>query len=129
MGWDFFQPSVHKPLREIMDAQFTWHDNGMANKVLASVMVGSTYYAAVEVRDKVHATSKVRAVVALTQRKRSRENGLEIGFKAMDESEGPVKSDCPARILDMLTDAPNDYARAWRNRCRANAGQVLPSEA
>jgi hypothetical protein len=49
----------------------------------------------------------------------------ELMFKDMDEFMGPNESDCPKRILDLLTpidpdDDRNGYARAWRERCRAN---------
>src|SRR5262245_58024994 len=65
------------------------------------------------------------------------------GYKDMDETMGPNESECPDRILDLLTplpDAPtgtctceefrsyhkgdcplydgHEYARNWRNRCR-----------
>ena len=32
---------------------------------------------------------------------------------------GPCESECPARILDLLTATQNTYALAWRERCRA----------
>lgn len=33
---------------------------------------------------------------------------------------GPCESECPASILNELTDTDSEYAQAWRARCRAN---------
>ena len=33
---------------------------------------------------------------------------------------GPYEADCPARILDLLTETDNQHALDWRRRCRAN---------
>jgi hypothetical protein len=33
---------------------------------------------------------------------------------------GPCESDCPAAILDELTETDSTYASEWRARCRAN---------
>ena len=33
---------------------------------------------------------------------------------------GPCESECPASILDTLTDTDSEYAVSWRARCRAN---------
>ena len=44
-------------------------------------------------------------------------------YKDMDESVGPCESSCPERLLDRLEELvpepPNEYARQWRERCRA----------
>jgi len=43
------------------------------------------------------------------------------GYKDVGESMGPRLADCPASILNLLTDPPpNDYATEWRARCRAS---------
>jgi hypothetical protein len=36
---------------------------------------------------------------------------------------GPCESECPARILDLLTATDNTYALAWRSRCRARLSE------
>src|SRR3546814_16422316 len=38
----------------------------------------------------------------------------------MTETMGPCESDCPAAILDELTETDSTYASEWRSRCRAN---------
>jgi len=41
----------------------------------------------------------------------------DFGYKDMDETMGPVESDCPERILKLLTAEPIGYAKEWRERC------------
>lgn len=38
----------------------------------------------------------------------------------LTETMGPCESDCPAAILDELTETDNAHASEWRARCRAN---------
>ena len=38
----------------------------------------------------------------------------------LDETVGPYESDCPASILDELTETDYRHAIEWRLRCRAN---------
>jgi hypothetical protein len=41
-------------------------------------------------------------------------------YKSLDESMGPSESECPERILDLLTSTDHEYAVEWRARCRRN---------
>jgi len=43
---------------------------------------------------------------------------FNFGYKDMDECMGPCAADCPGRILDLLTDTDDEYARKWRETCR-----------
>lgn len=38
----------------------------------------------------------------------------------LTEHMGPCESECPAAILDELTETDSEYALNWRARCRAN---------
>lgn len=78
---------------------------------LKSAMVGGTYYAAVE--DK---TGRVFAVVILTHC--SGKEYFNFCYKLMDESYGPVESDCPDSILNLLSNTEEEYSLNWRTRCR-----------
>ena len=40
-----------------------------------------------------------------------------IGYKDMEESEGPYYYNCPERILKLLTPTSNEYALRWRKKC------------
>lgn len=67
---------------------------------------------------------QVIALVVLIQRTRSdstTDNGwFNFTYKDLTDSMGPCEDRCPARILAMLTPTTNEYANAWRDRCRAN---------
>lgn len=60
---------------------------------------------------------EVTALVILTQW--VHKDYYNFGYKEMDESAGPAVDSCPASILDILTDPPNEWAKQWRARCRA----------
>jgi hypothetical protein len=103
MGWTYFQAPAGKRSVDILRDKLkslTWID---AQKV------GDTIYAAVT-HPKV--TGAFALVVLIDRR------GGQFGYKDMDEAMGPYESECPARILNELTAEPNEYAAAWRQRCR-----------
>ena len=76
------------------------------------------YYAAVELLrpDRDH---EVVALVCLVRYKPRDREGYVFGYKDMDETMGPCEAECPPAILDLLTPNTNEYALAWRERCRA----------
>lgn len=122
MGWTFTYGKPWPSIKGELDSQLTFERNGATRRVLKSSMVGSTYYAAVEM---IGADGKreVWAAVFLTSKKRD-----EWGYKDMDESMGPVASNCPAGILALLTEPVNESAKAWRDRCRANLAAKRPGK-
>ena len=90
--------------------------------VLASSMVGNTYYAACE-RLEASSQRQVFAVVCPTKTSTGARDGCTFGYKDMTEHMGPYESECPASILDELTETDSEHALAWRARCRANITQ------
>jgi hypothetical protein len=88
-----------------------------AARVLETARHGKVIYAAV--RKPKH--DGVFALVLLTKR----EDGL-LFTKPVSEDMGPVEDRCPARILDLLSEPSNEYARQWRERCRARLARALP---
>lgn len=99
------------------DEIFTWEENGEKRlEVLKSAMVGSTYYAAVRVREPKVDEVKVIGAVCITSTNARRY--LNFGYKDMSENMGPYKYDCPKAILDLLTPTDNEYAIEWREKCR-----------
>lgn len=46
------------------------------------------------------------------------------GYKDMDESMGPCEAKCPPKYFDLVGPPPNDYAAAWREKCRAYAEKM-----
>lgn len=105
--------------RSYLDNQFTYQRDTHRLTVLASAMVGSTYYAACE-RLAADAERIVFAIVCLTKTSTGARDGCTFGYKDMDETVGPNESECPAALLDELTETDSEYALAWRARCRAN---------
>lgn len=123
MGWLFMRDlGGHASPRAYLDDQFTYTREDHRLTVLASSMVGSTYYAAAE-RIERAGDRQVFAIVCLTKTSTGARDGCSFGYKDMTEHMGPCESECPASILDQLTDTDSDYAREWRLRCRANITQ------
>jgi len=105
--------------RSYLDAQFTCDRDTGSSRVLASSLVGRrTYYAAVEWVPAASGEREVWGLVCLVRYNPRDREGLVFGYKDMSESMGPCESECPARILDLLTATQNTYALAWRERCR-----------
>jgi hypothetical protein len=98
-----------------MDTKFTWATDSIVTRVLDSAIVNiREYYAAVERRHTD--TGKVEVFAAVCKLHVSR---TEFGYKDMDESVGPAISNCPRRILVLLTEPYNVYAQDWRDACWA----------
>jgi hypothetical protein len=66
------------------------------------------------------ATNEVFGLVVLMHRSPSPHVWYNFHYKYVDETMGPNESDCPAKILDLLTPTDSEYANEWRSRCRAN---------
>jgi hypothetical protein len=50
------------------------------------------------------------------------------GYRLNPEDLGPYETDCPAYILDRLSDPPaNHYAAEWRAACRAKLETPIPT--
>jgi hypothetical protein len=67
-------------------------------------------YAAV----KIHSTQEVIALIYLVQFSKGYHN---LSYKDMDETMGPSVSNCPERILKLLTPTDRPHALEWRKRC------------
>ena len=95
---------------------------GQRVRVLASSFVGTTWYAAV--RHIGPRTKERPAFDFVTAYVFLRHHGF--GYKCMSETMGPITSDCPGYILDMLSPVEQlgvgpesaEWATDWRERCR-----------
>lgn len=128
MGWLYMPRSSmggHASPKAYLDDQFTYQRPGEDGttrglEVLASSCPGNrVYYAAVQIMTD-GAPGEVFAVICLIRWNPRDKEGMVFGYKDMDETVGPYETDCPARILDLLTPTDRPYALAWRERCRAN---------
>jgi hypothetical protein len=107
-----------------LDGQFTSRaaiefDLGpdFARRIIDTARYGSVVYAAIRSVDG----AQVFGLVLLTERR----DGL-LSTKPVSEDMGPAEDACPARILDLLTEPTNEYAREWRERCRARLARGRP---
>jgi len=126
MGWTY----THRgstPVKDFLTDQVNC-ENEHGRWVLLDIAIVKmrTAYMAVEIirRDKVTrqldmATRKIVAFVFLLDY-RPADPDYDIGYKDMNESVGPYKSECPDRILKLLTPTDHEYAVQWRQRCWDN---------
>lgn len=108
---DFFIDSNHGVLR--------WgDDNPHRYTVLDTAFVNlHEFYAAVEM---IHKETGVRRVwAAIIKVTFNRGADYEFCYKDMDESMGPYYTNCPERILKLLTPTEHEYAQTWRDACWA----------
>lgn len=114
MGWTGTYRPYGQSLRDFFQAEF------IDNEILDFATVNrTTCYAAMRKGDEVWGL-----VILVTYPKNDWEN---IRFKYVSEEMGPVESQCPVRILDLLTPTDSKYAQEWRDRCYANARKVTPT--
>ena len=128
MGWTSYHATHYKngkiDRKAECDAYFLEGLNTGHFEVLKSTMIGSVYYAAVrglnqcEDNGNIYAETPVFAVVFLTST--DSKDYFNFSYKDMSETMGPYESNCPKCILDLLSPTDNEYANAWRQRCREN---------
>ena len=134
MGWLIYN---HTPacIRDEIARLCTWqNETGRGFPVLIS-RKGSIWYAAVRSEPatgrldsgtdasgsfETDATGGYTfAAVFLTRRE-----GGGWGYKDMDETAGPVESEAPAKLLDLLSPTTHVHALDWRQRCRAHSART-----
>lgn len=138
MGWTSYHASHYKTIKgnrvvdrkAECDAYFMEGLNRGHYNVLKSAMVGSTYYAAVQIMKKYIGKDEngksiyedlpenerhIFAAIFLTYT--DMKDHFNFGYKDMSESMGPYKYDCPKGILDLLPPTDNEYALEWRKKC------------
>lgn len=117
MGWT----TTHKPAnisaKEFIERELlVWTSPTHQYRVLdGGVKNFRTYYGAVEKVELATGVRDVFAVIVLLSYSRDYYN---FGYKDMSEDMGPYQTDCPARILDLLTPTTSQYANDWRRACR-----------
>ncbi len=114
MGWTGGQ--LQGPFTTRAAIEFEFGAEFLA-RVIDTVRHGTVIYAAVRSRDG----KQVFGLVLLAERQ-----GGTLYTKPISEDMGPADDRCPARILDLLTPPSNDWAREWRERCRARLAKPHP---
>ena len=114
--------SVRKParmsMRRFLKARFDCNDEHCRIRVLDSaVIAGRTAYAAMEWVMKDNERRQVVGVV-LRLEQAPKLRGKTIIAKEMIESMLPSDTDCPYRILRLLSSTDDPRALQWRQSCR-----------
>lgn len=119
MGWDgsYYAGSVKDWIKngEFERRHERYAGDGTGWKVLAKSVKGNTIYSAIR-----HPTGEVFGLVTLLRKNRDG----DIMVKDMSEDMGPCESECPEKILALLSPTDAEYAIAWRERCRNNKNIV-----
>lgn len=115
MGWTCYHVDPDFDRKDEMDRKYNWENEHRRVRVLKSSLVGSTYYAALEVEDLDCGEKYVSAAVCLTSM--NNRDYYNFGYKDMGETMGPNEAKCPVGILKLLTPTDDEYALAWRERC------------
>lgn len=122
MGWMTTYKPKGEPALDFFarTGVFTWSDdNPNKYRVLDGAVVKfNTFYAAIEQTHKETGERHVWAVVILIRH--YPKDVHNFGWKDMSESDGPFASECPERILKLLTPTDSENANDWRKRCWAN---------
>lgn len=121
MGWD----GTHKPKTQPLSDFITdIYDSERGEVIGLAVVHRATAYLAYRrfayVRDGVSYPERVTAKVVLLRWGRGYYN---VHYKAMGEECGPCESNCPEKILKLLTPTEDQYALEWRARCWENIGK------
>lgn len=121
MGWTYTYKPAHQTTREFFEERFNASNGKTTWKVLDCAPKGSVAYLALEIT-----TAEERRVVGLVCLIRRAKDRYNFGYKDMDETMGPYESECPKRILDLLTPLKpeEEWAAQWRQRCRDNLAKT-----
>lgn len=138
MGWTSYHAEHYKYVKghrvvdrkAECDAYFMEGLNRGHYNVLKSAMVGSTYYAAVQIMKKYVGKDEQCNNIFVDMPENEREifcaifltatdmkDHFNFSYKDMTENMGPYKYDCPKGILDLLPPTDNEYALEWRKKC------------
>lgn len=129
MGWTYTHRG-NTPIKEFL-AETINCENEHGKWLVRDIAVVKmrTAYMAVKIIRRSKATGQLgmasRKVVAFVflldyRPYRPRQPDYDTGYKDMDESMGPCESECPERILHLLSPTDHEYALNWRQRCWDN---------
>ena len=118
MGWTQLHRYRGYSHKEFFGQEF---NSSTCGQVLAAAGSLHEVYLAYEKPD-----GQVFGIVCLIHWSPKERDGFNFRYKDMTEDMGPCACNCPAKILDLLTDPPsNAWAAEWRARCRANLVQRI----
>jgi hypothetical protein len=119
MGWMYTYRPKGQSIKDFFSQRFNYtRENGRYSKVLECSATFRVAYMAYEIGDPEEG-KKIIALVCLLHHCPCDRN-YNFGYKDMDESMGPVESECPEKILKLLTPTEGKYALEWREQCWNN---------
>ena len=119
MGWTWQHKPYGMKVKDFLIEEFTYENETRKSVVLDIAIVKlRTAYLAVETTIKETGDRKVWAGVVLLGY--APNDHFDLGYKDMDETMGPCETECPERILDLLTPTDSQWANEWREKCRGN---------
>jgi hypothetical protein len=120
MGWTFQERNRWN--KQSTKDWFQVNMCGDKHEILACSSTFSVAYMAIKNKE----TGEVFGCVCLTRW--NPKDVYNFGYKDMEESMGPGASDCPEKILKLLTPTTSPYAIEWRKRCwdKINARKANP---
>ncbi len=119
MGWMYTYRPKGQSIKDFFSGRFNYtRENGRYGKVLECSATFRVAYMAYEIGDPEEG-KKVITLVCLLHHC-PRDLNYNFGYKDMDESMGPVESECLEKILKLLMPTDEKYAIEWRERCWSN---------
>ena len=116
MGWTYTHKHSSLSIKEFFKEEFGFANDRRAVRLLDCAVVNlREAYLAFEDVDKATDKREVFAIVCLLDYRPN--DHYNLGYKDMEESEGPCYYNCPERILKLLTPTTNEYAVKWREKC------------
>ena len=97
---------------------FTKPEEGRSGTVLECATKNNVAYIAYQ--SVTPEKTEVIALVGLLRHSPTDPDGLTFGYKDISEDMGPTASECPAKILKLLTKTTNQLSLEWRARCWEN---------
>ena len=116
MGWTFMERPAD--VRKHFKDSFKYENDRIASRCLAIALKLDILFAAIEHIHKEDGRREVFAAVFLIKYVTG-DDPYNFGYKDQTEHMGPVRTDCPQNILNLLTETDCQTANEWRARCRA----------
>lgn len=135
MGWTSYHATHYKnntvDRKAECDAYFTEGLNKGYYNIVASSVIGSTYYAAIQLLKECRLIDGKEVTIDIPKEERettavviltwvNTKDYFNFGYKIIGETSGPYRYNCPLKVLNSLSPTTNEWANEWREKCREN---------
>ena len=127
MGWTFVHKEPGQKLSDFFRKEFEWDnpETGYKLRVLDCATYLNAAYLALE---QTHGGEREVFALVCELQYRPRDH-FNFGYKDVEEMQGPIKANCPERILNLLTPTDNEWAKEWREACWENLRRTKQARA